>query len=233
MRRILLSTCATSCRNALQQPTWTAASRSFVLISEVSRWSDILASMNWNMHWVGIKIITSDGAFFLGEGILTSCFFDYFVAIVADHADALVEFNAAASLPFGGPSSSISSLVDQETDLDPLDFTVYMDQVRNCSSVETFRLVFAASSIYVSRISPCICASLTQYILANLPMKIWQAPLTVQTNSPLELVQQLFAKLGARYVIVTDPNGFCECSVVTFIISLTTSFFSVILHKMP
>ncbi|KAH8119432.1 clc channel [Phellopilus nigrolimitatus] len=37
-----------------------------------------------------------------------------------------------------------------------------------------------------------------------------QAPLTVQTNSPPELVQQLFAKLGAKYVIVTDPNGFYE-----------------------
>ncbi|TDL24300.1 hypothetical protein BD410DRAFT_116394 [Rickenella mellea] len=37
-----------------------------------------------------------------------------------------------------------------------------------------------------------------------------QAPLTVQTHSPLELVQQLFAKLGAKYVIVTDPNGYYE-----------------------
>lgn len=39
-----------------------------------------------------------------------------------------------------------------------------------------------------------------------------QAPLTIQTNSPLELVQQLFAKLGAKYVIVTDPSGHCESS---------------------
>ncbi|KAI8993999.1 chloride channel [Trametes punicea] len=34
-----------------------------------------------------------------------------------------------------------------------------------------------------------------------------QAPLTVQDNSPLELVQQLFTKLGARYVVVTDADG--------------------------
>ncbi|CDO69130.1 hypothetical protein BN946_scf185042.g32 [Trametes cinnabarina] len=34
-----------------------------------------------------------------------------------------------------------------------------------------------------------------------------QAPLTVQDNSPLELVQQLFTKLGARYVVVTDVDG--------------------------
>jgi len=37
-----------------------------------------------------------------------------------------------------------------------------------------------------------------------------QAPLTVQTHSPLELVQQLFVKLGARYVVVTNADGFYE-----------------------
>ncbi|KAL1945794.1 hypothetical protein VTO73DRAFT_1796 [Trametes versicolor] len=37
-----------------------------------------------------------------------------------------------------------------------------------------------------------------------------QAPLTVQDNSPLELVQQLFTKLGARYVVVTDTDGHYE-----------------------
>ena len=31
-----------------------------------------------------------------------------------------------------------------------------------------------------------------------------QAPITVQTHSPLELVQQLFVKLGARQLLVTD-----------------------------
>ncbi|EJD03208.1 clc channel [Fomitiporia mediterranea MF3/22] len=37
-----------------------------------------------------------------------------------------------------------------------------------------------------------------------------QAPLMIQTNTPPELVQQLFAKLGAKFVIVTDPNGYYE-----------------------
>ncbi|KAK0460988.1 chloride channel [Desarmillaria tabescens] len=37
-----------------------------------------------------------------------------------------------------------------------------------------------------------------------------QAPLTVQSNSPLEMVHQLFVKLGARYVVVTDVDGFFE-----------------------
>ncbi|KIK67362.1 hypothetical protein GYMLUDRAFT_37467 [Collybiopsis luxurians FD-317 M1] len=37
-----------------------------------------------------------------------------------------------------------------------------------------------------------------------------QAPLTINLNSPLELVQQFFVKLGARYVIVTDPDGYYE-----------------------
>ena len=37
-----------------------------------------------------------------------------------------------------------------------------------------------------------------------------QAPLTISVNSPLELVQQFFVKLGARYVVVTDADGYCE-----------------------
>ena len=37
-----------------------------------------------------------------------------------------------------------------------------------------------------------------------------EAPLTVQDNSPLELLHEFFTKLGARYVVVTDPDGFCE-----------------------
>ncbi|KZW01847.1 clc channel [Exidia glandulosa HHB12029] len=37
-----------------------------------------------------------------------------------------------------------------------------------------------------------------------------QAPLTVQTNSPLELVQQLFVKLGARYLVVVDSDGYYQ-----------------------
>ncbi|TFK54445.1 hypothetical protein OE88DRAFT_1655111 [Heliocybe sulcata] len=37
-----------------------------------------------------------------------------------------------------------------------------------------------------------------------------QAPLTVQSNAPLELVQEFFVKLGAKYVVVTDTDGFYE-----------------------
>ncbi|KAF5370652.1 hypothetical protein D9758_001997 [Tetrapyrgos nigripes] len=37
-----------------------------------------------------------------------------------------------------------------------------------------------------------------------------QAPLTMQSNSPLELVHQFFVKLGARYVIIIDADGFYE-----------------------
>ncbi|EGN99742.1 hypothetical protein SERLA73DRAFT_88360 [Serpula lacrymans var. lacrymans S7.3] len=33
------------------------------------------------------------------------------------------------------------------------------------------------------------------------------APLTIQSNAPLELVHQFFVKLGARYVVVTDTDG--------------------------
>ena len=46
---------------------------------------------------------------------------------------------------------------------------------------------------------------------------LWQAPLTVQSNSPLEMVQQFFVKLGARYVIVTDPDGLCMSFHSTFL----------------
>lgn len=37
-----------------------------------------------------------------------------------------------------------------------------------------------------------------------------KAPLTVNIESPLELVQQFFVKLGARYVVVTDADGYYE-----------------------
>lgn len=37
-----------------------------------------------------------------------------------------------------------------------------------------------------------------------------QAPLMVSSNSPLQVVHQFFVKLGARYVVVTDPDGLCE-----------------------
>lgn len=34
-----------------------------------------------------------------------------------------------------------------------------------------------------------------------------QAPITVQIYSPLELVQQLFVKLGSRQLLVVDSRG--------------------------
>lgn len=52
-----------------------------------------------------------------------------------------------------------------------------------------------------------------------------QAPLTIQTNSPLELVQQLFAKLGAKYVIVTDPSGHCESFIILCFFSFAADTF--------
>ncbi|KAF7321607.1 Chloride channel protein [Mycena kentingensis (nom. inval.)] len=44
----------------------------------------------------------------------------------------------------------------------------------------------------------------------DLSLYMDQAPLTVQSNSPLEMVQLFFTKLGARYVVVTDGDGFYE-----------------------
>ncbi|KAI0029975.1 chloride channel [Vararia minispora EC-137] len=37
-----------------------------------------------------------------------------------------------------------------------------------------------------------------------------QAPVTVALNSPLELVQQMFVKLGARYIVVVNAGGYYE-----------------------
>jgi len=37
-----------------------------------------------------------------------------------------------------------------------------------------------------------------------------QGPLTIQLNSPMELLHQFFVKLGAKYVIVTDSEGYYE-----------------------
>ncbi|OAX39995.1 hypothetical protein K503DRAFT_809553 [Rhizopogon vinicolor AM-OR11-026] len=34
-----------------------------------------------------------------------------------------------------------------------------------------------------------------------------EAPLTIQSNAPMELLHQFFVKLGARYVVVTDTDG--------------------------
>ncbi|TFY83561.1 hypothetical protein EWM64_g445 [Hericium alpestre] len=97
---------------------------------------------------------------------------EHALSIVADEADIVVHFHSQKQ--FGRPSmssSSVSSLfVEGATrpELDPFDFSVYMDQIET------------------------------------------QAPLTVQSNSPLEVVQQFFVKLGAKYVVVIDNDGYYE-----------------------
>ena len=40
-----------------------------------------------------------------------------------------------------------------------------------------------------------------------------QAPLTLANNSPMELVHQIFVKLGARYVVITDTDGLCASRI--------------------
>lgn len=46
--------------------------------------------------------------------------------------------------------------------------------------------------------------------LFDFSMYMDQSPLTVQSNAPLEMVHQFFVKLGARYVLVVDMDGFYE-----------------------
>lgn len=47
---------------------------------------------------------------------------------------------------------------------------------------------------------------------------VLQAPLTVQSNSPLEMIHQFFVKLGARYVVITDTEGLCKLPTVCVIV---------------
>jgi len=42
------------------------------------------------------------------------------------------------------------------------------------------------------------------------------SPLTVDSNAPLELVHQIFTKLGARFIIVNNLDGYCESSLDQF-----------------
>ncbi|KAJ6593967.1 clc channel [Mycena capillaripes] len=89
---------------------------------------------------------------------------EHALSIVADDPDDEVQFHAEFSHR-GFASASFSSLLESgQPDMDPFDFSIYMDQ----------------------------------------------APLTVQSNSPLEMVHQYFTKLGARYVVVTDMEGLYE-----------------------
>ncbi|KAJ4483361.1 chloride channel [Lentinula aciculospora] len=50
----------------------------------------------------------------------------------------------------------------------------------------------------------------SSFDIFDFSMYMDQAPLTITLNSPLELVQQFFVKLGARYVVVTDMDGYYE-----------------------
>lgn len=115
------------------------------------------------------------------------------VAIVADDVDRECYFASSTDPTGPGPSSSISSLEDPHVNDDPFNFTLYIDQV--WSLISDCHLIVSSDT------------------LCSIILGI-QAPLTIQTNSPLELVQQLFAKLGAKYVIVTDPTGHCESFII-------------------
>ncbi|KAJ7178489.1 chloride channel [Mycena crocata] len=90
---------------------------------------------------------------------------EHALSIVADDPKDEVQFHVELGHR-GFASASFSSLLEsgQGPELDPFDFSIYMDQ----------------------------------------------APLTVQSNSPLEMVHQYFTKLGARYVVVTDTDGLYE-----------------------
>ncbi|KAG2111266.1 chloride channel [Suillus discolor] len=83
---------------------------------------------------------------------------EHALAVVAERATQEVRFHTTYS-----DEASYSTWVEEpgQSEDDPFDFSVYMDQ----------------------------------------------APLMIQSNSPLELLHQFFVKLGARYVIVTDTDG--------------------------
>ncbi|KDQ57485.1 hypothetical protein JAAARDRAFT_130295 [Jaapia argillacea MUCL 33604] len=115
------------------------------------------------------KVGTGDG---VGEGLrmigyIGASELEHALSIVADAASSPVQFHTAQT-HFRGDlaSSSVSfnDLLEASQAMDPLDFSVYMDQ----------------------------------------------APLTVQSNSPLALVHEFFVKLGAKYVVVTDTDGLYE-----------------------
>ncbi|KAF7797623.1 hypothetical protein EIP86_008823 [Pleurotus ostreatoroseus] len=120
----------------------------------------------------GFPILREDDAGPRLVGYIGASELEHALAIVADDANEPVKFHATMPYQQGrAMSASFSSTVDETESLlahggeiDPFDFSYYMDQ----------------------------------------------APLTVQSNSPLELVQQLFTKLGARYVIVHDTDGYYE-----------------------
>jgi chloride channel 3/4/5 len=107
-----------------------------------------------------LREVDSDGAAKM-IGYIGTNELEHALSLVADDGGEEVRFHTMFARDLA--ASSISSL-NEFSDTDPFDFSVYMDQ----------------------------------------------APLTIQSNSPLQLLHQLFVKLGARYVIVTDAEGFYE-----------------------
>lgn len=45
-------------------------------------------------------------------------------------------------------------------------------------------------------------------------------------NSPMELVHQIFVKLGARYIVVTDTDGLCMSFILVFLNRLMREMFA-------
>lgn len=102
-------------------------------------------------------------------------------AIVAEDADEEINFQSSG---FGRDRDVTSSWMENSTVAgeDLYDFTVYMDEVR--------------------RVSSQLCKDEHDTFS--------QAPLTIQSHAPLELLHRFFVKLGARYVVVTDADGNCK-----------------------
>ncbi|CAE7227768.1 unnamed protein product [Rhizoctonia solani] len=112
----------------------------------------------------GIPILQREDTGHRMVGYIGTSELEHALIILADTPDEVCKFHAAATPQPDFGTSSVSSLYDAPSRLDPFDLAIYMDQ----------------------------------------------APLTVPTHAPLELVHQLFTKLGARYVIVTNVDGMYE-----------------------
>ncbi|KAL0574965.1 hypothetical protein V5O48_007010, partial [Marasmius crinis-equi] len=68
----------------------------------------------------------------------------------------------------------------------------------------------ARRSLASSSLSSLLESARDEVDLFDFSVYMDQAPLTVQSNSPLQMVHQFFVKLGARYVVVTDTDGFYQ-----------------------
>ncbi|KAH7097978.1 chloride channel [Auriculariales sp. MPI-PUGE-AT-0066] len=124
-------------------------------------------------HDTGFPIVRRDRTGLRMVGYIGVNELEHALSIVADTPHVVCQFSSVRPGEMPGAANddaySVSSMTSAQRavhaeSVDPLDFSVYMDQ----------------------------------------------APMTVQVGSPLELVQQLFVKLGARYLVVTDTDGFYE-----------------------